>query len=329
MGMIVPTLDILRSMRSTLSILFLLLACGSTLAAPTTAPANLPESVLLFSSFRGNGDDGLHLAWSTDGFSWAALKDDQSFLKPEVGSQKLMRDPCILPGPDGEFRMVWTTGWKGQDIGYAHSKDLIHWQDQKAIPVMRDEPSAGNCWAPEIVYDAAKQQYIIFWATTIPGRFPATDDAGDNHLNHRIYCTKTNDFVSFSKAEIFFDPGFEVIDATMLQDGGKCYLIFKDETLHPEPHKYLRIAASDSIEGPFKIITDPITPSWREGPTAIKLGDWYTIYFDMYRDHRYGVVRSKDLKAWEDATEKLSLPQGMRHGTVFRVRREIAAGLMQ
>jgi len=38
-----------------------------------------PE-VSLFSYFRGNGEDGLHLAASKDGLNWNALNNDESFL---------------------------------------------------------------------------------------------------------------------------------------------------------------------------------------------------------------------------------------------------------
>lgn len=51
------------------------------------------ETVYLFTSFRGNGEDGLHLAWSDDGYKWADL--GRVFLKPQVGQSKLMRDPCL------------------------------------------------------------------------------------------------------------------------------------------------------------------------------------------------------------------------------------------
>lgn len=65
--------------------------------------------VWLFTSFRGNGEDGLHLAYSRDGYRWTALKNDQSFLTPTIGT-KLMRDPSLIQGPDGMFHLVWTTG---------------------------------------------------------------------------------------------------------------------------------------------------------------------------------------------------------------------------
>ncbi len=65
-----------------------------------------------------------------------------------------MRDPCIIRGADGLFHMVWTVSWNERTIGYASSKDLIHWSEQQAIPVMEHEPTTLNCWAPEIFYDA-------------------------------------------------------------------------------------------------------------------------------------------------------------------------------
>ncbi|MEA3462682.1 MAG: glycosyl hydrolase, partial [Bacteroidota bacterium] len=97
------------------------------------------DSVYLFSYFINNGEDGLHLAWSTDGLSWEALNNNQSFLKPETGKDKLMRDPCIIQTPDGIFHMVWTVSWGEKGIGYARSADLMNWSEQQYLPVMEHE----------------------------------------------------------------------------------------------------------------------------------------------------------------------------------------------
>lgn len=129
---------------------FIGLAAGQLLQA---------EEYFLFTSFRGNGEDGLHLALSTNGYHWQALNGDRSFLKPEVGGYKLMRDPCLAQGPDGTFHLVWTSGWtadKEPVIGYANSKDLVHWSEQRPIRLMENEPKTRNLWAPEIFYDPAK-----------------------------------------------------------------------------------------------------------------------------------------------------------------------------
>jgi hypothetical protein len=294
-------------------------------SASLIAAAEKPDAPnYLFTSFRKNGEDGLHLAWSTDGFKWTALADDKPFIRPQVGPKPLMRDPFMMQGPDGMFHLVWTTGWGSPPvIGYASSKDLITWSEQKAISVMADEPTAKNAWAPELSYDDARQQFVIFWSTTIPGRFPETEAAGDKGWNHRIYCCTTKDFQTFSKTRLFFDAGFNVIDATMLKDGGKYYLVVKDETLAPVK-KNLRIATGETAEGPWTNVSEPFTISWVEGPSALRIGEYWYVYFDHYaRPQYYGAVRSKDLKVWEDVSKEMSFPPDHRHGAVLKVSKEI------
>jgi len=282
----------------------------------------------LFSYFIGNGEDGLHLAYSFDGLNWKALNDNKSLLTPRVGG-KLMRDPCIIQGPEGAFHMVWTTSWSQKAIGYAYSRDLVHWSEQKYIPVMEQEPKARNCWAPEVFYDDRNKQFLIYWSTTIPGRFPETDKSGDNGLNHRIYYTTTRDFETFTPTKLFYDPGFNTIDATIVKDEARYILFIKDETRHP-PKKNIRIAVSTQAEGPYGPASEPITGNyWAEGPSAIKIGDTWFVYFDKYRKGRYGAVISGDLKNWEDISDKVHFPEGTRHGTIFRVSKAILTKLLQ
>lgn len=134
--------------------------------------AEAKDEILLFSYFMGNGEDGLHLATSEDGLKWTALRGGASFLQPVAGENKLIRDPCLLLGPDGVFRMVWTTSWSGGPIGYATSTDLVHWTKQKTLTVMSHEPTTANCWAPEIIWDVKASHYLIFWSSTVPGQIP-------------------------------------------------------------------------------------------------------------------------------------------------------------
>jgi hypothetical protein len=285
-----------------------------------TAPANEP---LLFCYFNGNGD-GLHLATSTDGLHWQALNNDKPFLKPEVGGN-LMRDPCIARGPDGVYRLVWTTGWNDQGIGYAESKDLMNWSPQRFLPVMEAEPKTHNTWAPEVFYDEANQDWLIYWASTVPGKFPVTDgqDArgSDPGYNNRIYYVKTKDFQTFTPEALFYDPGFNSIDATLVRDGARYVMIFKDETNAPFPvQKNLKVAFSNQAAGPYGKPSEPFSgKDWAEGPTAIKIGDRWFVYFDKYRQHQYGLVVSSDWKTWTDLSSQLQAPKGIRHGTVFRV----------
>ncbi len=286
----------------------------------TAQSALAADAVYLFSYFKGNGEDGLHLAYSRDAYHWTALYNDSAVLKPELGTEKLMRDPCIIRGADGRFHMVWTLSWKEKSVGYASSADLLHWSPQKEIPVMAHEPLAKNCWAPELTYDRRKKRYLVYWATTIPGRFPDTDTLGDN--NHRLYYVTTKDFVRFSKTKLFYNRGFNVIDATIQPDSKQYLMFLKDETRRP-PQKNIRIARSKKLSRQFSPPSPPITGQyWAEGPTAIKKGANWIVYFDKYTQHKYGAVISSDLQHWTDISDEISFPAGARHGTVFTVSGE-------
>ena len=280
---------------------------------------NENDKVYLFSYFMNNGTDGLHYAYSKDGLVWKSIKHDSSFLQPTVSRDKLMRDPCIIRGVDHLFHMVWTVSWNDKGIGYASSKDLVHWTEQKFIPVMKNEDSARNCWAPEITYDASQKAYMIYWATTIGGKYPA-DTNVEKGYNHRIYYTVTKDFTSFSDTKILYDKGFNVIDASIVPDGKRFIMFLKDETPKPVAQKNIRMAFSATATGNYSAPTKPITGNyWAEGPSAIQINGKWIVYFDKYRDHRYGAVSSTDLVNWTDISEQVSFPKGTRHGTVFTI----------
>ena len=302
-------------MRKLQCFVFLLLFFSSCTVAQKQAAQ---DEVYLFSYFKGNGD-GLHLAYSTDGYNWQALKNDSIFLKPTAGNDKLMRDPCIIRGADGKFHMVWTVSWNEKGLGYASSGDLIHWSEQQFIPVMAHEPNARNTWAPEITYDPRKKEYMIYWATTITGLYPETQSQEDNAYNHRMYYVTTKDFKNFSDTKLLYEPGFNVIDATIVKDDNRYVMFLKDETREPA-EKNLRVAYSQNLTGPYSAAGPPITGDyWAEGPTTLKLDDKWIVYFDKYIEHSMGAVQSTDLKNWEDISEKISFPEGMRHGTIFKV----------
>ncbi len=289
------------------------------------------RDVYLFSYFRGE-KDGLHLAYSYDGKTWTALNGNQSILKPTVGDDRLMRDPSIVQGPDGTFHMVWTSSWHDRIIGYASSKDLVHWSDQQAIPVMADEPEAKNCWAPELFYDKPSKTFYIYWATTIPGRHsPVASTEKEKQWNHRIYCTTTKDFKTFTKTRMFFNPDFNVIDAAIVRDPQKKDLIMvvKNENSAPA-EKNLRITRTKDIRKGFPTeVSASITGDfWAEGPAPLFVGDTLYVYFDKYRNGRYGAVRSLDHgQTWTDVSDEMTFPKGIRHGTAFKVSERVLQNL--
>ena len=307
-----------------------LLVC---LSAALTAGA--ADTAYLFAYFTKNGEDGLHLAWSQDGFKWEAVAGGRSFLTPKIGTkEKLMRDPCVVRGPDGTYHLVWTSGWSENGIGYASTKDFVTWSEPQEIPVMAHEPAVRNCWAPEIAYDERRGEFLIYWSSTIPGRFPETAGSSESDYNHRIYFTTTKDFRTFAPTQLFYDPGFSVIDATLHVAGGKHYLIVKDETVNP-PRKYLQVAVADDIRGPYRELSAPFTPPrlWVEGPSALAVDDAVLVYFDAYRTRHYGAMRMRDFQHWENVSDRVSFPgegtpERVRHGTAFAVPRELVDRLL-
>lgn len=292
---------------------------ASLLLVILTLSCTSQPDVYMFSYFKGKSQDGLHLAYSHDGLKWQALNNDQSILEPRVAADKLMRDPCIIRGRNGVFHMVWTVSWNDKGIGYASSADLIHWSEQQFIPVMQSVDSVRNCWAPEIFYDVEQDEYMIYWASTIAGQFTSTTSTLENKYNHRMYFVKTKDFNSFSTPSLLYDEGFNVIDATIHKENGAYVMFLKDETREPV-EKNIRIARSKSLTSDYGAASKPITGDfWAEGPTAIKIGSSWVVYFDKYREHTMGAVRSEDLKTWTDISGDIDFPSGTRHGTVFEI----------
>lgn len=84
--------------------------------------------------------------------------------------------------------------------------------------------------------------------------------------------------------------------------------------------KNIKITYRKNITGPYTEASKSISGNyWAEGPTAIKINGKWTVYFDKYRDKRYGAIQSKDLKKWKDISHEVEFPLGTRHGSVFKI----------
>lgn len=277
----------------------------------------------LFTSFREPATGGLRLLYSYDGYKWTGL--DTSFLRPQVGD-KVMRDPSMVQGPDGVYHLVWTLAWKGnKGFGYASSKDLIHWSEQKQVDVMQHEPTTVNVWAPELFYDEDRAQYIIVWASTIPYRFPKGLEDEDN--NHRLYYTTTRDFKTFSDTKLFLDPGFSAIDAVIVKRAKEDYvLVVKDNT---RPNRNIKVAFAKDPLGPYSKASEAFTSSFTEGPSVVKTGKDWLIYFDSYRDKTYGAVKTRDFKTFTNISGEIKIPEAHKHGTILTTTKKTVRTLIR
>ena len=231
-----------------------------------------------------------------------------------------MRDVFLTRGPDGLFHMVWTWNWRGGSLGYASSPDLLTWSAQKNVPIMVDFPATNNVWAPETYWDAAKNQWLLIWSSSMK----------DSQDGNRIWLSLTPDFQSFSRPAIFFDPGYVTIDATIFHGAtGPYRLIFKEQTYDPLTFQE-RVATGPTLEGPWSNISGPINESWSEGPSAIQIGNQYIVFYDHYRAPRarFEAVATTDWKHWQDITAQTSLPPYSKHGSFLHITDEEAARLL-
>lgn len=278
----------------------------------------------LFTSFHEPANRGLRLLYSKNGKDWNDF--DTVFIRPAIGNQKVMRDPSIAQGEDGTFHLVWTSSWRGdKGFGYASSKDLVHWSEQQFIPVMQHEPTTVNVWAPELFHDKDNKRFIIIWASTIPGRFERGIEEDSN--NHRMYVTTTTDFKTFSPTRLFLDPGFSVIDAVIVRRAAEDYvLVLKDNT---RPERNIKVAFADNPLGPYKNVSKPFTDQFTEGPSVVKLDDQWLIYYDSYRKKIYEASATRDFATFTNATSRVHVPEGHKHGTIFTVPKNIYKQLLK
>lgn len=280
----------------------------------------MPISTLILSYFTER-DEALHLAVSRDGgHSFEPVNEGRPVLRGNVGTGAL-RDPFLGLGPDGRVHMLATNGWSSPSIVHAvsESEDLGSWSAQRLIPVMDEVPGAHNAWAPEFFFDHTAGRYHLIWSSVVDDAVPAEGRDWQNvGQDHRIWHCTTEDFTSFSPPEVFFDPGHPVIDATVVRDGERFLMAYKDERGVNDPstsHKHILLTTFDRPGGPYEAPRGPVGPSAVEGPCFFRRGEEWILLFDHYLEGRYGAVRSGDGLTWQAAS--VDLPSGMRHASVL------------
>ncbi len=296
--------------------------CISFLLLAVTLTLSAQREVYVSTSFHEPATDGLRFIYSYDGWHWDSIPG--VWLKPEVGKQKVMRDPSIIRTPDGIYHLVWTSSWRGdRGFGYASSKDLKNWSEQRFIEVMTD-PTTVNVWAPELFWDDVKRQAVIIWASCIPGKFP--DGQEEHKNNHRLYYTTTKDFKTFAPAKLMIEPGFSSIDATLVKRGKKDYvMVLKDNT---RPERDIKVAYAKSPYGPWSKASEPFTGKMMEGPTTAKVDGGWLIYYDRYRLKDFGAHFTKDFVTFEDVSKKVHIPVLHKHGTIFKAPENVVYNLL-
>lgn len=289
-------------------------------------PAQQPSGgdPYLFAYFKEPGSQGVYLALSRDGYRYTPLNGGLPWLMPDQPGE-LMRDIFITRDTEGTgFRAVWTWAWHGNAVGTSTSPDLLTWAPQQRVEIMHDFAEVQNTWAPETYWDSSRHDWLLLWSSSFKA-----DGEG-----LRLWASHTHDWKQFSKPEKYFDRGFPVIDATLFHrslSGKKDdeVLVLKDQTADPLRYNE-RWAAGPGVDGPWGALSAPINESWSEGPSVVQVGSKAVVFYDHYRQPRarYEAVETSDWVHWTDASAKIQLPEGCKHGSFLRITEAEAQRLL-
>lgn len=328
-------------MRTIGLIILVLLVSSAIMATEPTADSVTGNDLFLLPYFLGNGETGVYFAYSRDGLKFDWLNDGQVIMPaPPWGDESLTRDPSIVFHKD-IFHMVWTTSWNSRSIGYANSKDLVHWSSPMKINIWGDFTEVRNTWAPELHWDPEAKEFLILWSSTTFAELMDGDGSEDRHgYDHRSYACRTKDFKAFTQPALFFspqDPEYSVIDPYIARDDrgtnttedDRWVMVIKHELSEDRGGKNLRLTYSKHMQGPYATtLGSPIVGAGTdivnqmgEGPSLFKRDGLWFLYWDSPGSpFSYCLATSPDLKTWTNRSAELSLPaKQMRHGTVLVV----------
>lgn len=307
----------------------LLFACGDSGNRNSTEKDNV---AYLFTYFTGNGEgeEAIRYALSKDGYNYYALNNNEPIISSdEISNTGGVRDPHILRGADGSFRMVVTdlltqNGWSNTEMVLLKSDNLTDWTSTVInIPDTFEEFSdVSRVWAPQTFYDEDKEKYMVYFSMLQPDSYD------------KIYYAYANeDFTELETTpkQLFYNPNeMASIDGDIIKKDGKFHLFYKTEG---DEDKGIKVAISDSLTGGYDAMEGNVdqTDQAVEGSGVFKLidSDKYILMYDVYMDGRYEFAESKNLKNFELVSEDISMNFHPRHGTVLPITEEEVNQLLE
>jgi hypothetical protein len=196
-----------------------LLCAATAVIAPSAAWAANTAYVFAYFTETPNmtgANYGLHLAVSQDGVNWSPLNQNNAVVTPTAGTLGL-RDPFILRKQDGTF-VILATDLNGTD--FSQNNQFLHVWDSTNLTSftgyrrIRMHNLNTHTWAPTAFWDASRGQYGIVYSA--------------NNGTDVFMVNYTSDFRTVSANQVYFSPGFPVLDGDIVVDGGTTYLYYKN-----------------------------------------------------------------------------------------------------
>ena len=286
----------------------------------------------LFAYFTDNTTAGQQVCYavSDNGLDFTPLNGG----RPVIASDTIsvsggVRDPHLLRGDDGWFRMVvtdmdWTKGkWSNRGIVMMRSRDLIHWEHRAVhFPARyagRDAAKADAVWAPQTIYDPEVGKYMVYFSLHSPKDGPFPQDAV-------YYAYANDDFTDLEGDEpqrLFTFDG-PTIDTDIVRDREGTYHVFfntwdnggtgRRQFLAQSLHQPERWTLVDGLMQPEGIKMKS------EGSSAYPLNDGKTwvLAYDCFADGVFHFCTTTDFEHFtlsrETKTTGVFTP---RHGSII------------
>ena len=284
-------------------------------------------SAYLFTHFTSDEIDreSIWFSVSCDGLHWQDLGGEEPFLTSKIGTTGV-RDPFILYDEAQKKYFIIATDCNTNDgrswYDFSHrgsrslliweSVDLVNWSEERLVEVgVRD---AGCVWAPEAVYCRERGEWMVFFASCV-------DD------KQRIFATFTKDFYEFGETFEYINNDNDIIDTSIVWDGGYYYRFSKDET-----SKCITVQrAGELLSTEFETLHCKALDGYYgvEGPEIFyieQIGKWCLIVDRYHGNYGYLPLIADDLATADfrilDDSEYDFGKRKKRHGGVIKITDE-------
>lgn len=293
------------------------------------------DGFLLVHFLNGNTGDAEQIRFATtpspEPVAWTRLNAGRPILASTVG-ERGVRDPFIVRD-DARRRFIviatdlrtypeedWARAVRhgSRSIVIWESTDLVRWSPARLADIA--PAGAGNVWAPKAFWSDERGAWLVFFASAVYDH----DHGSQSH--QRIFVTETRDFLSFSPAELYLDPGHDVIDVTFLRWGDAVIRFSADSVSAGTglPSQFVRQESGGGmLAHDFRLVAAELgtgTQSRAEGPAAFASLDGTTAFLllDEFGQRGYQLYRSASPNSgeWEHVPDA-RLPHGARHGSVI------------
>ena len=288
---------------------------------------------------NGNGPDCEQIRFAVsvgrEPDEWVAVAGGNAVLTSNVGEHGV-RDPFIARDPrTGAFVLIGTDLRTYPDEDWARavrhgsrsiviweSEDLVTWTPPRLAEIAPE--TAGNAWAPKAFWSATENTWLIFFASAVYEK----NSSRSVQQHQQIMVTETQDFLHFTPAHSYLDPGHDVIDATFLEWRGELAR-FTADSLTNDPHTRSAFVSQERgrtfLANDFQLVARQLgsqSQARAEGPAAfagIEEKEAYLL-LDEFEFRGYQLYRSTapHTGIWEHV-EECHLPVGARHGSVIPI----------